>query len=348
MNRARILAYFFVIMSLGALSCVKHDVSFSARSEIGKDGSIERTGSIEIRISGERDASQDSLAMEVFYADNYIVPDWNYFDVTSDYHDSVHVISWKGIISPDSLPISDYIHKSKDGPMAVNTISVERKNRWIYSDLLYSETYSDPVDTARYFPEIRSQLSMASDAVLKYKALAGIRDHDDATELLDHMETIAGLDLFRAIIDNPEAYDTVSTVYEDCVSSIADSLAGFAGVKQNPDSLGRLIHDTFDAAWDTLLSDHPGLFGSFPFDDIDEHNFKVEVTAPGCILSTNADTTIEATMTWNFNRMDFFAKEYKIELSARNWHWFNIALSVIVLAIILFIILGPVRKRNET
>ena len=257
-------------------------------------------------------------------------------------------VSWAGMITPERMPVSDYIHKSKEGSTAINSVSISIKNRWIYKDIIYTETFSDPVDTVKYFPMIRSQLSRASEFVLKQDALRGVRDRDGAVGLLKGLETEAGLDLFRAILADPARLDTISVIYDDRISIISDSLAGFEGVKQNPDSLDRLLHDVYDAAWDTLFSDHPGLFGSFALDDMDVHNFRVEVAAPGCLINSNSDTTINGISAWSFNRMDFFARDYTIEIISRQWRWFNVVITLLAIAIVLFFILRPVRRARES
>jgi len=325
-------------------SCVKHEANFKARSEIKTDGSFYRSGEMKIGISGERNVEEDSLNIWGFYTDSYVMPDENRFSVSHTFGDSSLTVYWDGTIAPQSEPLGDYIHKSKEGPAAINNISVQIKSRWIYKDITYVETFSDPVDTATYFPLIETRLSGASDYVLNHDALKGIRDKEEAGKLLDNLESEAGLDLLRGILKNPAGFDSLSAVYDSRITTLADSLAGFAGVKQNPDSLGNLIHNVFDAAWDTLLSDHPGLFGSFSIDDIDVHNFRVEVEMPGCLLNSNADSTFNGVALWEFNRLDFFAREYTIEIAARQWRWVNVAITIIVLALILFAVLRPIRK----
>jgi len=324
-------------------SCVKHEVNFTARSEIKTDGSLYRSGEMKIGISGDRNVEEDSLDIWNFYGDNYVLPDENRFSVSRTFGDSSMTVYWDGTIALQSESVGDYIHKSKEGPAAINNISVQVKNRWIYKDITYVETFSDPVDSATYFPLIKTRLSGASDSVLSHDALKGMRDKEEAAKLLDNLESQAGLDLFRGILKNPAGFDSLSAIYDNRIATVADSLAGFGGVKQNPDSLGNLIHNVFDAAWDTLLSDHPGLFGSFPIDDIDVHNFRIEVEMPGCLLSSNADSTFNGVYLWEFNRLDFFAREYTIEISAREWRWVNVAAAIIVLVLILFAVLVPIR-----
>jgi hypothetical protein len=346
MNRVKVIGVFLTCIAVGSISCVKHETLFSAHSDISDDGSIDRKGSMEILVSGDRDVSKDSLNAAQFYSENYVAPDENLFDISRDFRDSLMIISWEGRISAEDIPVSDYIHKSKEGSTAINNISITVRNRWVYKDIIYTETFSDPVDTVKYFPMIRTRLSGASESILKHEALKGIRDYDGAGKLLDRLETTAGLDLFKGILADPAQFDTISEIYDENISIVADSLAGFAGVKQNPDSLDRIIHNVYDAAWDTLLSDYPGLFGSFALDDFDIHNFRVEVVAPGCLISSNSDTTIGGVSAWSFDRMDFFARDYSIEMVARQWRWFNVAVTVLAIAVVLFFILRPVRRKR--
>jgi hypothetical protein len=344
MIRIKSIALLIACMSVASISCVKHEVSFTARSDVESDGAINRKGRLEIRITGDREISADSLQLTQFYEENYVAPEGSLFKISRSLDDSVLAVSWEGTIPLEQLPVSDYIHKSKEGSTAINSITVAKKSRWIYKDITYIETFSDPIDTARYFPMIRAGLSEATQGILDHEVMKGLRDREGADNLLQGIEKEAGLDLFRRILQNPAEFDTVSEIYDERISMVSDSLAGFAGVKQNPDSLSRLIHDAYDAAWDTLLSDHPGIFGSFAFDDIDLHDFTIEVAVPGCLISTNADTTINGVSAWSFNRVEFFARSFTIEVSARYWSWINIAITVVIIAIILFLILGPVRK----
>jgi|GEM_PF-3042686 len=346
MNRVKVIVVLLTCIAVGSVSCVKHETLFSARSDINGDGSINRKGSMEILVSGDRDVSEDSLNAAQFYSENYVVPDESLFDISHDFRDSLLIISWEGRIDAEDIQVSDYIHKSKEGATAINDISITLRNRWVFKDIIYTETFSDPVDTVKYFPMIRTRLSGASEFILKHNALKGIRDYDGADKLLNRLETKAGLDLFKGILADPAQFDTLSEMYDDHISMVADSLAGFAGVKQNPDSLNRLIHNIYDAAWDTLLSDYPGLFGSFALDDFDVHNFRIEVAAPGCLISSNSDTTIDGVSAWSFNRMDFFARDYSIEMVTRQWRWLNVAITVLAIAAILFFILRPIRRKR--
>ena len=59
---------------------------------------------------------------------------------------------------------------------------------------------------------------------------------------------------------------------------------------------------------------------------------------------SNADSTFNGVYLWEFNRLNFFAREYTIEISAREWLWVNVSISIIVLVIILFAVLIPIRK----
>ena len=54
MIRIKVLALLSACFSIGFLSCVKHEVSFQAYSDIGDDGTFSRKGSLEIRISGDQ------------------------------------------------------------------------------------------------------------------------------------------------------------------------------------------------------------------------------------------------------------------------------------------------------
>lgn len=333
-------------LSLLMVSCVKHEVSFKGESDIGADGTLNRSAAMQIMITGERDTADDSSGLGLFYEENYVSPDENLFEITREYHDSVLTISWTGEITPDKMPVGDYIHKSKDGATAINDISVKMKNRWFYKDIEYRETFEDPVDTVKYYPVIRQRLGEASGIILGSGALKGIPDSAGARDLLKGIETEGGIDLFRGIIADPSGIDSLSQIYDGKIAEVSDSLAGFRGVKENPDSLGRLIHNIYDAAWDTLMSDHPGIFGSFPIGDIDIHNFTIRVSAPGCLVGTNCDTTTSKASVWTFNRMDFFARQYAMELTVRHWLWWNVGITVVVVALILFFILGASRRKK--
>ena len=58
-----------VLVCLGMVfaSCVKHEVMFTAQSEIGSDGSFYRQCEMRIRISGDRNIEDDSLNLSNFH-----------------------------------------------------------------------------------------------------------------------------------------------------------------------------------------------------------------------------------------------------------------------------------------
>ncbi len=340
---------FIIIITCGLLmtvSCVEHEVSFDGKSEISPDGSLLRTGKFTISISGDRDIPKDSLNLSDFLRENYVIPDDGRFGIAHKIEDSVLTLTWQGTIDPNVGPVSDYIHKSGEGQRAVNEISVSVLNRWIYKDIIYLETFSDPVDTLKYFPLIEDGMSAATETILGLNIMKGLGDREEAEEVLRGIETTAGLELFKQVLAEPDMIDSVSNVFDEYIEKAADSLAGFRGVKLAPDSLEQIIHSVFDAAWDSLFTDYPGIFGSFGIEDLDAHNFIIEVKFPGCLISSNANVTSSNASVWSFDRMDFFAREFSMELKARQWAWLNVAIAVIVLALILFGIFWPFRKKR--
>ncbi len=343
MIRGKLLVYSGTILILA--SCISHDVEFDGKSVISADGSIRRSGELKISLSGDRDVEKDlSHAME-FYADNFVPPDTDFFEVQQTFIDSVLTITWTGEIDMADLPISDYAHRVGDGSTASNKISLQKKNRWFYNDYSYTEVYSDPVDTVKFYPLVQNALSKASDDIMNFKPMEGLKDRQRARDLLGTLEN-AGVDLLRAFLADPDQLDSLSDEHELYVDVVADSLAGFAGVKLNPDSLSSLLELPYDAAWDTLLSDYPGLLGSYGIGE-SEHRFRIEIVYPGCIVKSNADSTFGRAGIWTFNRLDFFAGERRIELAYRVWSWVNVAIAVVVILIVLALTLWPIRRRRS-
>ncbi len=328
-------------------SCISHDVEFDGKTVISADGKIRRSAELKIILSGDRDVEKDlSHAME-FYTDNFVPPDSDLFEIQHTFIDSVLTITWNGEIDLTDLPISDYTHRVGDGPAASNKISLQKKSRWFYNDYSYTEIYSDPVDTVKFYPLVQDAFSKASDDIMNLKPMEGLRDRQGARDLLGEIETVAGIDLLRAFMAYPHRLDSLSEEHEQYVHLVADSLAAFAGVKLDPDSLSSLLGSLYDAVWDTLLSDYPGLFGSYGIVEPKEHRFKIEIVYPGCLSSSNADSTFEKAGIWIFDYLDFFAGEKRIELTCRTWSWVNVGITVVVILIVLAVILWPIRRKRS-
>ena len=345
MSRKLLLLFSGAILIL--VSCISHDVEFDGKTVISSGGTIRRSGELRISLSGDRDVEKDlSHAME-FYTDNFVPPDSDLFEIQQTFIDSVLTITWTGEIDLADLPISDYTHRVGDGPLASNKISLQKKSRWLYNDYSYTEIYSDPVDTVKFYPLVQDAFSKASDDIMNLKPMEGLRDRQGARDLLGEIETVAGIDLLRAFMAYPRRMDSLSEEHEQYVYMVADSLAAFAGVKLDPDSLSSLLGSVYDAVWDTLLSDHPGLFGSYGIVEPEEHRFKIEIVYPGCLSSSNADSTFEKAGIWIFDNLDFFAGEKRIELTCRIWSWVNVAITVVVILIVLAVILWPIRRKRS-
>lgn len=345
MNKRKLLVFTGAILIL--TSCITYDVEFDGKSVISADGSIRRSGELRVALSSEKDIEKDQSRALDFYTDNFVPPDSDFFEVQYTFADSVLTITWTGRLIPADLPISDYTHRAGNGPSASNVVSLEKKNRWFYSDYSYTEIYSDPVDTVKFFPLVQDALSKASDDIVNLKPMKGLKDRQRARDLLNGIETEAGADLLRAFMANPHGIDSLSGEHELYVHMVADSLAGFAGVKLNPDSLSALLGTVYDAVWDTLFTDYPGIFGSYGIAEPEEHRFRIEVVCPGCITGSNADSTFESASIWTFDNLDFFAGEKRIELTYRIWSWVNVAVTVVVIAIILAVTLWPIRRRRS-
>ena len=259
----------------------------------------------------------------------------------SGYHSGCAI---KTLIDMGDLPISDYTHRAGEGSAAGNKISLVKKGRWFFDDYHYLEVFSDPVDTLEFYPLARKALSKASEDILKLESMKGLKDRQRARDLLTLIETEAGVDLFRAILADPRQTDSLSDEHDLYVHMVADSLAGFAGVKLDPDSLVSLLGSAYDAVWDSLFANHPGILGSYRIGEAEEHRFRIEVVCPGCIAGSNADSTFEKAAVWTFDHLDFFAREKSIKLTYRIWSWGNVAITVAVILILLVVILWPIRR----
>ncbi len=345
MNRKLLLMFSGALLILA--SCISHDVEFEGKTVISSDGAIRRSGELKISLSGDRDVEKDlSHAME-FYADNFVPPDTDFFEVQHTFADSVLTITWTGEIDLADLPISDYTHRVGDGRSAGNKISLEKKSRWFYNNYSYAEIYSDPIDTVTYYSLIEEKLAGATDNILSSRSMSRLKDRDEARDLLQTLESKVGVNMLRAFFSDPHKLDSLSGVYDSHFGIVADSLAAFAGVKLNPDSLNSLLKSVYDSIWDTLLADHPGIFGSYGLDEGAKHRFRIEVVVPGCVINTNAESRMDNGGVWIFDHLDFFAGEKRIELAYRVWSWLNVAITVIVILIVLAGILWPIRRKRS-
>ena len=108
----------------------------------------------------------------------------------------------------------------------------------------------------------------------------------------------------------------------------------------------KLLSSVYDAVWDTIFTDHPGIFGSYGLEEPERHNFVIEVDYPGCLLTTNADSTVEAACLWSFDLLDFFAREKKLEITYRIWSWGNVVITAVVVLILLIFLLISIKKKR--
>jgi hypothetical protein len=339
----------FMLCLAGTLAlsgCVREDVEFSGKSAIDSDGNISRSGKLTIVLSGERDVDKDLSQALRYYHENFVPPDEKMFSVKQTFSDSVLTLLWTGDVTQDDFPLSDYKHRSNTGPQAGNVMMLEMKNRWFYKIWNYSEIFYDPVDTAGVLPLLESELTKATDRILGLDSMMGLRDRQGAEALLGSIETETGVNLLRSFLENPEALDSLSDLYESTIETVADSLAGFAGVKLDPDSLTSLLSSAYDAVWDTIFSDRPGIFGSYGLEEPEKHNFRIEVDYPGCLITSNADSMVAAACIWSFDRLDFFAREKKLEIAYRIWSWGNVVITGVVVLILMVFALISLRKKR--
>jgi hypothetical protein len=333
------------IVLMISVSCLRRDVKFRGISEVNRDGSVNRAAELVIAPAVDETNTQDSIEAFSFYSEHYVPVDESLFIVKKDFADGILTVSWSGVLSVDHMPYTDYKHKVGEGSTALNSITVETRNRWLFRDYYYRETFADPVDTTKYFPLITEGLSRASDDLLESESLKGLRDVDGAGAILSDLRAKTGVDLLRKFLARPESLDSLTSEYESYFDSAGDSLAGLAGVKLSPDSAANLLENTFDAVWDTLMTDHPGIFGSYALGE-NQHSFRIEVSLPGCLGQSNADGVDNSIAYWEFDNTDIFAREKMMEVSARDWLWGNVIISLAVIIIILVLVLWPVRRRR--
>lgn len=328
-----------------SVACLRREVKFEAVSEVNRDGSINRSAELVIAPAADETNTQDSTEAFKFYIEHYVPVDDSLFAVIRDFTDSILTVSWSGVLNPDQTPYTDYAHRVGEGSTAHNSITVETRHRWLFRDYHYSETFADPVDTLKYFPLVTDGLARASDNLLKSEPLQGLRDVEGAGTILSDLRARAGVDLLRRFLNQPDSLDSLTSEYEAYFVSAGDSLSGLAGVKLSPDSAANLLENAFDAVWDTLMTDHPGIFGSYALGE-NRHQFRIEVKLPGCLRQNNADGVNDNVAYWEFDNTDIFAREKTMEVSARDWLWGNVIISLAVIVIVLVLILWPVRRRR--
>ncbi|MEE9553030.1 MAG: hypothetical protein V3W18_01935, partial [candidate division Zixibacteria bacterium] len=339
------IALLLSLSTIVIISCIRREVTYEGKSVVNIDGSVSRSASLVIAPAAEETGSQDSAKAFTFYSDHFTSIDENLYEVRKDFNNGILTVTWNGLFTSEDMPISDYGHRIEEGPVASNLISVELKNRWFYKDYNYRETFTDPVDAAKFYPMIEGKLSEASIKVLKLPVLKGLRDPAEAKAIISDLRDKTGVKLLKAFFENPKLIDSLSERYDLYFEIAGDSLAGLAGVKLSSESATELLKDNIGAVWDSILSDHPEIFGSYGLSE-NEHKFRIEVYLPGCVKSTNADSALENVVVWNFENSDFFAGEKILEVSARDWHWGNVIVSVVVAIIVLLLVLWPIRRKG--
>jgi len=341
----RVMMAGIFILSIFSFSCVNYDAGFTAKTVINADGTASRSGELKISLSGDRDASEDSIKALNYFTKHFVPVDNNSFEITQTSSDSAIIIAWTGELTAGET-LNDYKHISDSGIVADNNIRFDQVNRWIYKDFIYEEIYSDPIDTTTIYPVLDSLLLHAADDIMKSAPLKNIHNPELAEELLNNFQGNLGRDLLRIFVSSPSAIDTLTGVFEAQIEVISDSIAGMGGVKENPQGLNEAIKEIYSSAWDSLYSQHPEVFGSYGIEINQDHSFKIEVEFPGCFIESNADTVIDNTALWEFDHYEFSGGEYKLELKTRKWNWLNVAIGLVGLLLIIGIILRPGRGRK--
>ncbi len=330
--------------SLLFVSCVSHEVLFEGKSVINTHGSVHRTGSMVIMLAGERKTEQDSLKLLEHYLETFIPPDEERFAPSFEFEDSLLIVTWDGDIPFGETPFTDYSHHIGDGPTAENRVTIGMKSRWFYEDYSYLEIYSDPVDTLTIYPMLQSKMSAASAGIMTRPELRKIKDGQRAEDLLAGLETKVGIEILRRFIASPGSTDSLTAEMETLIAAAAVNLSGLAGAAGNSDLLNNMMKTVYDAVWDTIMSANPGIFGSYGLGEEGDHRFRIEAVFPGCTIRTNADSSLEGRSIWNFGQLDFFGREYRLEVVSRRWVWHNVAIAATGLFLILLIALGPIRR----
>jgi len=312
---------------------------------VDPDGSVNRSGELVIAPADTAMGTQDSTEALTYYEDNFEPLDGNRYQIRMEFTNGVLRVSWSGKFGINEMPIGDYAHRSNQGPVANNNITVEIKNRWFFRDYRYREIFADPVEASKYFPLIDEKLAEASQNVLDSEPLKGLSDPEGAAAILTDLCAKTGSNLLDAFMTDPKLLDSLADKYDSNFKIAGDRLAGLAGVKLNPDSAALLLKSAFDATWDTILTNHPGIFGSYGFGG-DEHDFRIETKLPGCIKTGNADSLNGNVAVWNFKNTDFFAREKTLEAVSRDWSWGNVIITVIVVLVALTLILWPIRRKS--
>lgn len=344
MNR-QLISILSVMMFVFSISCVNRKISYDGKTVVNGDGSIVKSGKLTIAPLDTSSGTQDSTEAAQFYSDHLVPAGFELFETHREFSDGVLYVDWMAAFDKSEMPITDYSYHSDKGPTAKNSVTVEVKNRWFFKDYQYKETFVDPVEAEKYYPMIDSALAKASGNILDSKSLKGLRDRQGAEAILADLQKKTGSDLIALFMENPQMLDSLTEKYDAYFVAAGDSLSGLAGVKLSPDSAASLLKNSFDAVWDTVLTDHPGIFGAYGLAE-NEHYFRVEVEMPGCIKSANADTVDDKRAVWNFRNADFFGQEKTMMASARDWLWGNVVISIVVILVILFLILRPLRRRG--
>ncbi len=334
---------FLALILAAAVSCVKHEALFEGKTVVYDDGSFSRSASLNIVRSDGTAGVPDSTEAIKFLEEHFPPIDRSLFEVHTLFSEGVLTVTWSGMFSSDDLPLNDYNHRMGEGTAATNRIEIDVNNRWFYKDFRYLEVFSDPVDAGKYFDIIEKGLSDASDRILASTSLSGLRDREEADKILSGLREKTGVNLLKMLLENPRILDSLSERYDSYFEIAGDSLAGLAGVKLSPESASELIEEQFGAVWDTIMTDHPGIFGSYGLAE-GGHKFRIEVFLPGCVRSGNADSTFESMAVWYFDNLDFFAREKSLELTARDWVWGNVVIAAVAIILVLLFALWPLRR----
>ncbi len=125
------------LLIIVAASCIKREVTFNGKTIVNTDGSIFRSAGLVIAPAEDEGGTQDSSEAFKYYAEHYEPLDTNRYEIQKHFADGILTVSWSGLFTADEMPLTDYKHRTGEGPAATNKISVDVKNRWVFKNGLY-------------------------------------------------------------------------------------------------------------------------------------------------------------------------------------------------------------------
>jgi hypothetical protein len=368
-NRTIRLAFLFLVFSLLFLSCVTTRVDTNFRTEIDKEGKFRRVIEFAVyrfdtegeKTSTTRLAVSSEEALE-YLSENYLLPDSRKWNITFELIDSVYYFRADREFSYPQEGFSDYVRYAPDhGGESKNRVEFSREAGFFSTTYTYQEVFTDIIDAEKTLAEATTGIDSLKEAIISGMSKELGENEKSAQKFAAAVEEHCVkplLKLFETLYYNPTEFDSAEALYKRETEKLQDELVEL--YRQGKASPVAVL--AFRKKLDSLLSQEQKqfedylerrgvvLFGAYGCDFDNLFNFRCGVLMPAAVIATNASVKNDNLLSWEFDNLDFWGKQFLLYAESRELHWLRIVIvtlgAVAVIGVVVFIILKrPKRAR---